>query len=147
MFEKSTICEAKMDHATGLAWVLRANAIAMMLALPAVFMPVEWMAAAHEKLGLGTLPNAVIVQYLARTISGLYALLGLLTYKISLDITKYLSLIRFWAVLNLVAGVILLGIDGYLGMPFFWTIVQGPYVIAYSTALLFLDRKLRRSSQ
>ncbi|MEO1998097.1 MAG: hypothetical protein ABGZ17_22870 [Planctomycetaceae bacterium] len=132
-----------MNHAKWLAWVLRANGVAMIFALPAVFMPVEWMAVAHGKLGLGTFPDGVIVQYLARTISGLYVLLGLLTVKMSLDIAPYLSLIRFWAVLNLVAGVVLLGLDIYLQLPLFWIVVQGPYVISYSGVLLGLERGMR----
>lgn len=135
-----------MDSAKWLVFVLRANSVAMMLALPAVFMPVEWMAKAHDKLGLGVFPTEVIVQYLARTISGLYVVLGLMTFKMSLDVMRYLSLIRFWAVINLVAGVVLLGIDAWLQMPLFWILIQGPYVVVYSTALLVFERKMRRES-
>jgi len=135
-----------MNSAKWLVFVLRANGVAMLLALPAVFMPLEWMAKAHDELGLGVFPDAVIVQYLARTISGLYVVLGLMTLKMSLNIMLYLSLIRFWAAVNLVAGVVLLGIDVWLQMPLFWIVIQGPYVILYSTALLVFERQLRRET-
>ena len=43
-------------------------------AIPAIFLPYSWMNAIHDFMGLGDLPNAPIVSYLARSLSLFYAL-------------------------------------------------------------------------
>ena len=40
--------------------------VGALFALVAVFMPVSWMAATHHWLGLGEVPTAPVVEYLAR---------------------------------------------------------------------------------
>ena len=66
----------------------------MLLALPAVFMPVEWMAAIHRWLGLGELPATPLVEYLARSTSALYVLLGSLFFVIAGDLRRYAAIVK-----------------------------------------------------
>ena len=53
--------------------ILIFNGILTLCALPAVFLPTSLMDSTHRQLGLGPLPDGPIVQYLARSVAGLYA--------------------------------------------------------------------------
>src|SRR5262249_61889667 len=59
-----------------LALLLRLEGAVLLLALPFVFLPTAWMAAAHVWLGLGPFPDSPLTEYLTRSLSGLYALWG-----------------------------------------------------------------------
>jgi hypothetical protein len=61
-----------------LAILLRSLGVSALFALVAVFMPMSWMAATHRWLGLGEMPTAPVVEYLARSVSAFYALFGAL---------------------------------------------------------------------
>lgn len=50
----------------------------------AVFLPTAWMAAIRGWLGLGEFPDAAVTQYLTRSVSVFYAMLGGLTILASL---------------------------------------------------------------
>src|SRR6516164_8620568 len=52
--------------------------IGSLFALVPVFVPVSWMAATHRWLGLGEIPIAPVVEYLARSLSAFYAVFGAL---------------------------------------------------------------------
>ena len=66
----------KTDKA--LVLLLRFVGVGSLFALVAVFMPVPWMAATHRWLGLGEMPTGPVVEYLARSLSAFYALVGAL---------------------------------------------------------------------
>ena len=61
-----------------LVLLLRFVGVPALFALVAVFIPVSWMAATHHWLGLGEMPTAPVVEYLARSVSAFYALVGAL---------------------------------------------------------------------
>ena len=50
--------------------------IGSLFALVPVVMPLSWMAATHRWPGLGGMPTGPIVEYLARSLSAFYALIG-----------------------------------------------------------------------
>lgn len=84
-----------------LAWLLRLIGASLLLALPAVVLPPSTMDAIHrDALQLGPLPDAVIVQYLSRTASLLYAMHGALMVYVSFDVPRYRPLIVVLGVLN-----------------------------------------------
>ena len=60
-------------------------------------MPTTWIVATHKWLGLGDFPDAPITQYLARSISALYAIFGGLVIVVSTDVRRYVPVIRFLA--------------------------------------------------
>jgi hypothetical protein len=119
--------------------VLRAFGALDLLALGAVLMPQPWMASAHAWLGLGALPEAPIVGYLARSASVLYALHGALVLFISFDVRRYWRLITFLAVAALVHGIIMAGIDFAVGMPRPWAVAEGPCFAATGAVVLLLQ--------
>ena len=72
-----------------LTLLLRVVGITSLFALLAVVMPMPWMEAAHQWLGLGEMPRGNVVEYLARSLSAFYALFGFLCLVLATDIERY----------------------------------------------------------
>jgi hypothetical protein len=124
----------------GLVLVLRFFGCVDLLALAAVVMPRAWMARGHAWAGLGEVPAAPLVGYLARSASLLYALHGATVLFISFDLPRYSRLVTFLAAAALVHGALMLGIDLAEGMPPWWTILEGPAFAATGAVVLVLQR-------
>lgn len=122
--------------------VLRVVGITGLFAMPAIFLPLAWMNAIHGFLGLGELPDAPIVRYLARSLSTFYAMFSVTTLLIASDIRRYRALVKLWGLLVTVAGFVLLGIDLNAGMPTSWTLSEGPPAVAVGLAVLWLSRHI-----
>lgn len=129
---------------TGLVVVLRFFGVMDLLALLAVFLPLEWMARTHAWLGLGDLPREPIVGYLTRSASALYALHGATILFVSFDTRRHARLITFLAGVALVHGTVLFGIDVGVGMPLWWTLLEGSAIAATGFAVLLLQWKYKR---
>lgn len=121
-----------------LALLLRAFGVFDLLALVAVAMPMASIAAAHERLGLGSLPIEPIVLYLARSASAVYALHGATILYVSFDVLRYDRLIRFLSLAAIFHGSLIVAIDLASGMPLWWTIVEGPCFAATGIAVLIV---------
>jgi len=121
-----------------LAIALRIFGLFDLLALIAVVAPRSWLAAAHAFVGLGDLPDAPIVGYLARSSSALYALHGAMILFVSYDTERYRPLIRFLAFAALIHGLVVLGIDLAVGMPWLWTLFEGPAFAVTGVVVLVL---------
>jgi hypothetical protein len=119
--------------------ILRIVGAAGMLAAVAVFMPFEWMAAIHAYLGMGPLPHEPVVEYLARTASLFYVMLGVLFWLLSRDVPGNRRSITLVAVACVAAGVALVTVDMRGGMPWWWTAAEGPLTVAFGLALLLLQ--------
>jgi hypothetical protein len=111
----------------------------MILAAPAVFMPLSWMDVIHGWLGLGRLPQEPIVSYLARSVSAFYAMAGALALYVSFDVERYWRLIAVLAVELIVFGATFLAIDVALRMPAYWVFMEGPCCIALGGIVLWLQ--------
>ena len=128
-----------------LVWMLRITAGAMLCALVFVFCPFEWMAAIHRQLGLGELLYTPLMSYLTRTLSAMYASMGVLLLFISFDVRRYLSLIRVFGVLAVAGGVGVTILDAVAGLPLFWTVSEGPLTVALGVVLVPLAREVPQS--
>ena len=106
-----------------------------------ILLPVDWMEATHERLGLGEFPRAPVVDYLARSIAGLYGFHGVLLLLIASDPIRYRAIISYVSVLNITFGLMLIGIDLHAGMPSWWTLGEGPPVIAFGVVIAALNRR------
>jgi hypothetical protein len=126
-----------------LTMLLRIAGGVMLLAFPAIFLPVDWMAATHQWLGLGEFPRTPIVDYLARSASAIYGFHGVLLLAISQDPARYHRVIRVLGVMNIIFGVLLVGIDVHAGLPVHWTMLEGPPVAGFGVAILWLIRGVR----
>lgn len=125
---------------------LRLIGSAALLALIFVAAPHAWMDAIHVQMGMGQLPDAPVVGYLARSTSAFYALLGGLLWVVSFDLSRHrLVLIYLGGAITLFGGTLLM-VDWWEGMPLFWKIWEGPFVIAFGLAVLFLSRSISQIS-
>ena len=123
--------------------ILQINGGVMTTALVAVFLSHDQMAIIHNKwLGLGEFPKGIIVDYLARSLSAFYAIMGILYLVLARDIRAHASVITFmaWASICFGVGSIFIGLQ--LGFPAWWTWGEGPFIILYGTAILWLQWKI-----
>jgi len=126
----------------GLIWLLRATGAVSSLALVAVFLPRSWMAASHAAMGLGPLPEAPIVDYLARTLSAFYAVHGALLLTLSRDVRRHRPLVALIAWFWIVFGLAVFVIDLRDGMPPWWTWSEGLPTAALGVLGLALLRRV-----
>lgn len=127
--------------------ILRVLGVGGVLAIPAILMPFSWMAGIHEAMGLGEMPDAPIVHYLARALSAFYAVLGVLALFVSFDLRRFRDYIKLWGGLVFVMGVVMLGIDIEAGMPLGWTLSEGPPTMALGAAVMWLQKGIQAESE
>jgi hypothetical protein len=128
-----------------LKWLLRAVGGVELLAVPFVFFPVPWMDQVHRRvLGLGTLPEGPIVEYMARSLSALYAVHGAVVFALSFDLPRYRPLVRLVGVLHLLLGAAVLATDLSAGMPTPWALGEGPGIAVGGALILLLNRAAAR---
>jgi hypothetical protein len=120
--------------------LLRILGVTALFALVAVFMPLSWMAATHRWLGLGEMPTAPIVEYLARSLSAFYALVGALCLMVAADLERYQPLVRFLGLAIVLMSVVVLGVDLAVGMPWWWSASEGPGGVVLGTLMFILAR-------
>jgi hypothetical protein len=121
--------------------LLRVAGVCTVAAFPAMLLPAEWMASVHEEVGLGEFPRAPVVDYLARSIAGLYGFHGVLLLIVSTDPARYSSIVTYVGTFNVIFGLMLIAIDLYAGMPRSWTLMEGPPIIAFGISLFVLNRR------
>jgi hypothetical protein len=122
---------------------LRVYGVVAGLAIFAVFMPRAWMAATHEAIGLGKFPDGVIMDYLARSISALYAVHGGLLWLLARDVRRYEAIIVYIAAAGVAFSVFILALDASLGLPIWWILGEGPSVLVISLVILTLLARTR----
>lgn len=132
-----------MDRQTRhLQVLLRIGAVIMLFALVAVIMPRACMVWTHGRLGLGAFPDQPIAEYLARSLSGMYAMLGAFCWIFGTDPPRYRVCIRFTGVFSMVGGLALGFLDWRIGMPHLWMLGETVIPTLYGVALLMLARGL-----
>ena len=127
--------------------MLRFGAVVTGSAFLTLPLSVDSMAAVHHWLGLGEMPRAPIVEYLARSVSAFYGLHGVLLFMLSTDVERYARLIAMIAVTTVLFGLILLAVDIHAGLPAYWTIGEGPPVVLIGVVLLTLNRSASRQRE
>src|SRR2546425_5938583 len=90
------------------------------IALVPFVMPRSWMAMVHEWLGMGVLPDQPVVEYLARTTSALYGLLGGLYLVLATDVRRFARAITYSAVAALLISAVNTALCLRAGMPTWW---------------------------
>ena len=124
----------------GLVLLLRALGVGSLFALVPVFMPFSWMAATHRWLGLGELPAAPVVEYLARSVSAFYAVIGALCLLVAADLGRYRPLVRSLGVTFALLGLVFLRVDLAAGVPWWWSASEGPGGVVFGALLFVLAR-------
>jgi hypothetical protein len=126
-----------------LVLLLRVDGVFMASALIAALMPFAWMGVGHEWLGMGELERSPVVEYLARSASLLYCLVGLMQIYMTVDIRRYYPIVRFMMIARIGVGAVMLWIDLVSSMPTMWTAGEGPMWIVLSVVALWLGKKAR----
>ena len=128
----------KSDRA--LVILLRFVGVGALFALVAVVMPSSWMAATHRWLGLGEMPTGPVVEYLARSLSAFYAVMGALCLVVAADLERDRPLVRFLGLAFALMSLVLLGVDVAAGMPWWWSASEGPGGVMFGALLFVLAR-------
>jgi hypothetical protein len=123
-----------------LVWLLRILGGVTLCALVPAVMPTNWMERVNDWLGLGPFPRAPLTEYLTRSLSLLYALLGAFVLYVSTDVPRYRELIVFIGWLTIVLGSGLTVLDFAIGMPASWSWTEGPPTILCGAAFIHLAR-------
>ena len=129
-----------------LSILLKLTALVTGMALFFVFVPRSWMAAIHERAGLGTLPDAIIVDYMARALSAFYAMHGGAMWLASTDVRRYAPLITYFAVVSIAFPAVQLANNLRIGFPLYWSIPEFVYPFLLGILILVLQAKARRES-
>ncbi len=95
---------------------------------------------------MGSLPDAAVVWYLARSASALYAFIGGLFWFISFDLRRYQPVVTYLGSAIIPLGLVLLVVDWVEGLPTFWKIWEGPFMTVVGLVVLILGRRIRPSS-
>lgn len=112
----------------------------MLLAALAVMMPTDWMDWTHAQIGLGNLPRGPIVEYLTRSLSGLYAVHGAVLLMLAGDVRRYARVIAGVGGLHILFGLATVWIDWTARMPWWWTASEGGPVAAVGGVIVWLAR-------
>ena len=124
-----------------LKWLLRISGGVELCAVPFIFIPVAWMDAVHDRvLGFGPLPAGPIVEYMARSLSIMYAIHGAVVFRVSFDVARFRPLITFLGGLHVVIGLAVLGTDLSAGLPWWWVAGEGPGIAVGGVLVLVLAR-------
>lgn len=122
--------------------ILRFFGTTSLFALIFVAAPRSWMISIHAGLGMGAMPDAPVVWYLARSTSAFYALLGGLFWLLSFDPPRHRSVLLYLGSALAAFGVALATFDWAEGLPLLWRVWEGPFVIALGLTILSLSRGL-----
>ncbi len=133
--------------AKALSWLLIVMGGLAMLAVVPMVMPTDWMEAVNDSMGLGPFHRSPLMEYLTRSLSAIYALLGTLTLYLGLNVRRYLSLIVVVGWLTVILGAALTVIDFAVGMPASWSWGEGPPTILIGWAFVWLARRAATPSQ
>lgn len=118
------------DHAErALTYLLRFLGALTLCAVFAVVMPTDWMSVVNDRLGLAPLPRTPLTEYLTRSLSAIYSVLGALTLYVARDVRRYLGFLGFTSYLIVLLGVFFTILDVWAGLPPSWMWFEGPPTI------------------
>jgi hypothetical protein len=92
---------------------------------------------------MGELPAGPIVGYLARSLSVMYAMHGAVLLFLSLNVRRYVPVVKFVAVVTILFGLGMLALDVAVGMPPFWIACEGPALFLLYCVVLWLTGRVQ----
>jgi hypothetical protein len=81
-----------------------------------------------------------VVEYLDRSLSAFYAIMGALCLVLTTDLERYLPLARLLGVAFALMSLVFLGDDLAAGMPWWWSAPKGPRGVVFGALLFVLAR-------
>ena len=126
-----------------LTWLLYVLGVLAASAVVPAVMPTSWMEAVTRWLDLEPLPRTPLTQYLTRSLSLVYAMLGFFVLYLARDVRRYRELLRFVGWLTAALGVGLIVLDFSIGMPPSWSWGEGPPTVVIGWAMAWLAGRTR----
>jgi hypothetical protein len=124
--------------------LLFVNGLTMALAAPAVLLPRDWMAAIYAWLGLGRMPDGPMFVYLARSLSMLYAVMGVISLILSIDPSRHRPLVIALGLGLAALGCMVIGMGASGELPLWhWALPEGLLALACGLAILLSARRAR----
>lgn len=130
-------------HEWALSRLLYLLAGILFLALPAAFLPTDWMDRVHRFLGLGPLPRSPLMEYLTRSVSLVYAAASPFLVMMALDLRRYLPLIRLLGWVLLAGAGTFVALDLWADLPLFWTVIEGTSLLLMGLGVIALEGQVR----
>jgi hypothetical protein len=127
--------------------LLRVGGVLLLTAVIPAVMPFAWVKDIHRLLGMGELSEGPITGYFTRLLSAIYALHGALIFFISLDVRRYLPVVKLLAVFGTIFGLGMLVLDVMVGMPSPWIACEGPFIVLLCGIILWLTGGVRPSDE
>jgi len=130
-----------------LTGLLRFLGALTLLAVFAAIMPTTWMSAANDSLGLAPLDRSPLMEYLTRSLSAIYALLGALTLYVAGDVKRYADFVAFAGGLTILFGLFLTMLGGWADLPAAWVWFEGPPTMFLGGLMFWLARQVGDSPE
>lgn len=124
------------------AWLLRITGATEVLAFISVVMPRAWMESSHAWLGMGTMPDGPLMDFMIRQASYAYGMHGVSLWILATNVKRFRKLITFNGLSFLLAGPVFFIIDYTTGMPMWWTLSDSLACFALGAALLWFNRRI-----
>jgi hypothetical protein len=86
------------------------------------------------------MPTGPVVEYLARSLSAFYAVMGAPCLVVAADLERYRPVVRFLGVAFALMSLVLVGVDLAAGMPWWWSASEGPGGVVFGALLFYLAR-------
>ena len=126
--------------------LLRVVGAVCVLGTLAVFMPTDWMSATHEWLGLeGEFPRAPIVEYLTRSLSASWAILGGLLIVVASDPVRHAKVITYLAAAGIGFSLVISSVDLWADLPLWWSIGECLSLLPLCLVILVLQERMGRA--
>ena len=120
------------------ALVLRTVGTVECLAFAAVVLPFGCLETVHGWLGLGHLPDGVVLRYLIREASFVYGMHGVLLWILARDVERFRPLVIFTGFSYFVSAPVIATVGAVADMPWFWFIGEGLSCLAVGMVVLWL---------
>jgi hypothetical protein len=86
------------------------------------------------------MPTGPVVEYLARSLSAFYAIMGAICLVVAANLERYRPLVRFLGLAFALMSLVLLGVDLAAGMPWWWSASEGPGGVVFGAPMFVLAR-------
>lgn len=117
--------------------LLKTAGAVSLVTLSAVFAPDYVLSQLHWLLGMGKLPDSVLLRYLGAGGSFVYIITGILMWMMAGDVVRYRPMIVLSAWIMLAAAPIYAYINLHTGMPGWWMAMDAMSCLAFGLVLLW----------
>ena len=124
-----------------LGWLLRGLGILTLSAVVPMLMPTDWMASINDSVGLGPLDRSPLTEYLTRSLSAIYAVIGALTLYVARDVERYLGFVGFAGKLTVLLGFVFIVLDFWAGLPASWSWSEGPATVVLGFGMIWITKQ------